>query len=606
MAFFRKHGLFTILILLGLAVRILFMLEQGFSNDELSALCRTRFDSLTDLWANGVRIGDMHPAFYQTLLWFWVKVFGENEFLFRLPGLLFYLANSILIYRIASSYFSKTSGLLIVALYSGLTFTVINTVFARPYNSSTFFLLLSLFAALNIRNVSEFKWRNTVLLALGLVGTMMSHYFAFWVGIVLGISSLIYAGKGNLKYIFSAGIFSVLLFLPHLKITLFQLGVGGLQWLAPPGWNWIPDFIKLFMNDSWILAVILGLLFFGLIIFGGQRKLSREMKFTLFVFFFSFSGAFVISYVYTPILRELVMLFMLPFLLLPLMSLIEIREENKRMILTVSLSVFLISDSIFRNGLLEPVHYGVFKEIGEQINDADRELNRKNITYASNYNSVDYINYYVDQDLKEEIKEWSDQESLYRLRDRAKKARSNYFCYSFNNAYHTPMFLEVIRRYYPVEERTYLTKYSSYYLFSKNSKRQIGTPFASANTIDSDTTDMDFFGNIRLRVGDMPKGKGYKNYYLVTCNGVLYEDKPLFIVASLERNGKMATNSANEPLFYSAYDQSRIVENGRPEQFISAFELPDFAREEDEIVIYFWNPEKAKVHTENLKVYLTK
>jgi hypothetical protein len=266
----------------------------------------------------------------------------------------------------------------------------------------------------------------------------------------------------------------------------------------------------------------------------------------------------------------------------------------------------LVTDSIFRNKLFEPVHYGVFREIGDQINKADRDLGRENITYASNYNSVDYINYYADIDLKEEVKEWMDQEVIYKMAERANNAATPYFCYSFNNAFHTPMYLEVIRKYYPKAERTYLTKYSSYYLFSKGKERNLGKPFIVAHTSDTGATDLDFFGTFKMRIGDLPKGQGFKNYYLVTCKGKLTEKKPLLIVVSLEREGKMAVNTAGEPLFYSAIDQSRLVEIGKEEQLISAFEMPPFAKEDDEIVIYCWNPEKSLVYTDDLKVYLTK
>ena len=606
MVFIRKHGLFIILILAGLLVRLLFMVEQGFSNDELSALCRTRYDKLSDLLTHGVRNDDMHPAFYQVFLWLWVKIFGENEFLFRLPSLIFYVVNSWLVYTIASRHFSRSAGILVVALYAGLTFTIINTVFARPYNSGTFFLLLSFLAVLEIRKSSGDKWKYMILLVIGLVGAMLSHYFAFWVALVLGISSLFYVGKDNLKYVFIAGVSASVLFLPHLSITLFQLAKGGLQWLDAPGKNWIPDFIRLFMNNSWWLTGILTGLFLLLVFTNGIRHFTREMKFGLAVFLLAFSGAFVISYVYTPILRELVMLFLLPFLLIPLMALIDFKGNKQLVIFSLLLTFGLITDSILRNRLFEPVHFGVFKELGSEIDRADKDFSRRNIAFATNTNSIDYVNYYVTKDIEEQIVDWMDPESVYMISERAKNSPTQYFCYTFNNAYQTPMYFEVIRRYYPGIERRYLTKYSTYNLFTKRKERILGASFATGKTIDSVSTDQEFFGNLRLRVGDLPKGKGHKGYYLIRCKGKLYEEKPLWIVANLNRNGVMAMNDSNEPLFYTAFDQSKLVEIGKEEEFFTAFELPDWAEENDEIILYFWNPEKATVSTEDIRVYFTK
>ncbi|MFN5149141.1 MAG: glycosyltransferase family 39 protein [Flavobacteriia bacterium] len=604
MTLFRKHALFLSLIIAGLIVRVIFMLEQGFSNDELSALCRTRYNELNDLLTFGVRNDDMHPAFYQVFLWIWVRIFGENEFLFRLPSLLFYVINSALIYRIASKYFSRSSGIVVVALYAGLTFTIINTVFARPYNSGTFFLLLSFLSILEIRNDTEQKWKYMFILIIGLVGAMLSHYFAFWVALVLGISSLFYSGRTNLKYILIAGISAALLFLPHLGITLHQLGKGGLQWLAPPGKDWIPDFIRLFMNNSWWSAAIFVGFLLVLLVTNGLKRTTREMKFGFTVFLFAFSGAFVISYAYTPILRELVMLFLLPFLLIPLIEFIDFKNGKQVVFTSLILTCGLITDSIIRNNLFEPVHFGVFKEIAAEINDADKDFSRNNITYATNSNSIDYINYYIDSDLEESIVDWMNPESVYMMSDRARNATTPFFCYTFNNAYQIPMFNEVIRRHYPGIERRFLTKYSTYNLYTKRKRRVLEKPFARAKTIDSVTSNQEFFGNIRLRVGALPKGK-FKGYYLLKCKGKLHDQKPLLIVVNLNRNGEMAVNASNQPLFYTAFDQSRIVDTGIQQEFFMAFELPDWAKDNDEIVAYFWNPEKANVSVGEWRVYYT-
>jgi hypothetical protein len=68
----------------------------------------------------------------------------------------------------------------------------------------------------------------------------------------------------------------------------------------------------------------------------------------------------------------------------------------------------------------------------------------------------------------------------------------------------------------------------------------------------------------------------------------------------------MAMNKLDQPVFYSAFDQSVIQKAGVPGEFFTAFELTVQAKENDEIVVYFWNPERIKVRTGTLKVYLTK
>lgn len=606
MVFIRRNWLFLTLLFMGLVVRFLFMKEQGFSNDELSALCRTRFNSLGELWENGVKNGDMHPAFYQTLLWIWIKIFGENEFLIRLLSLIFYVANSWLIYRISCKYFSKESGVLITALYAGLSFTVMNTVFARPYNSGTFFLLVSLFSILELKTVQSGKWKFTLLLTFGLIGAMLSHYFAFWVAFVLGVCSIFFVGKRNIKYVLIAGFVATVCFLPHLRITDFQLAKGGLQWLDPPGWMWLPDFTKQFMNDSWVIAGVIFSIFILLFLKFGKIRPTDRSVLLLAVFMLSFFGAVAISYAYTPILRDLVMLFILPFLLIPVMGSLKIKQGLYFELFAILFVLLVSVDSVFRDRILEPDKFGVFKEIGEQIDRADKEFSRDSIGYASNFNSVDYINYYVEQDLKEELKDWLDQRSLAKVHDRVEQSRTPYFCYSFNHVYHSPLYLEIIRKYYPGLERSYLTRFSSYYLFTKKKERQLPAPFASIVPTDSVETTMEYFGFMQFRVGDLPVGKGYKNYFLVKCDGTLLEEKPFYMVVTLARDGKMVMSKEEQPVFYLAFDQSIVQEAGIKGEFFTAFELPDKARESDEIQVSFWNPERVRVRTGTMKIYLTK
>ena len=85
------------------------------------------------------------------------------------------------------------------------------------------------------------------------------------------------------------------------------------------------------------------------------------------------------------------------FALLPILSSIKFESKKLYLILIAFVTLLPLADSLLRNQLLAPVHYGIFKEIGEHINNAEKKLGRSNITYASNYNNVDYINFYLDK-----------------------------------------------------------------------------------------------------------------------------------------------------------------------------------------------------------------
>ncbi len=600
----KKHWVFVTLLIIGLIVRLIFMSEQGMSNDELSAWYRTRFSDWDLFWTQGVKVGDMHPAFYQVLLWVWVRLFGDSEWAIRSTSLLFYILNSYLLYRIGCKYFTQLGSLLVQALYVGLTFTVLNTVFARPYNSGTFFLLIAFWAILELKFNDLKKWQWTLILAIGLFGAMTSHYFAFLVALVLCFCSLFYIGKTNLKYLVFGGLIAVVCFLPHLPITLFQVGRGGLGWLAAPELSWPIDFIYLFFNESWLLFAILALAFLASIFYFGFKKWNGVAVFSMSIFLITFIGAFVLSHLFTPILREVVMLFLLPFALLPILSSIKFESKKLYLILIAFVTLLPLADSLLRNQLLEPVHYGIFKEIGEHINNAEKKLGRSNITYASNYNNVDYINFYLDKPLTESIIDWEPQESLFELRNRAATAKTPYFCYSFSNKYHTPMFLEVIRKHYPGFEKSMVTKYSSFYLFSNLKKRKTKLSFYIGKVKNSNITTDEFFNDMKLAVDKLPELTAKDSYFLLKSKGQIVDSIPFYIVVLLERNGEMLKKDDGTPAFYVAYDQGKINEIGVEQEFFQAFSLPEIALPTDKLSIYCWNPSKGKVRVSDFEFYV--
>jgi hypothetical protein len=253
-----------------------------------------------------------------------------------------------------------------------------------------------------------------------------------------------------------------------------------------------------------------------------------------------------------------------------------------------------MTDSLIRHKLLDPVHFGVFKENGLKINEVVKLYGKENITFASNYNNVNYINYYVNDDLEEEIVDWDQADAVYLLADRAKTSKTKYFCYSFSNKYHAPMFLEVIRKYYPYKVSEMSTRFTCFYLFSRSSKRQINSTFYNRKIVDSTGDNSEFKAEIKLLVGEIPFPKDKNEYYLFSCKGVLIDSVPFHLVVTIERDGQPLIEG-KDPKVYYGYDQSRIGEFGKPQEFFTAFDLPDDLKPTDILKAYCWNPEKGKV-----------
>lgn len=594
--------MFISLLLIGLVFRFLFIHFQGLSNDELSAWNRTQFGDWNSFWYRGVKDGDMHPVFYQGLLWIWVRLFGDSEWSLRSTGILFYILNSWLIYRISIRFFSKQAGLAVIALYTTLAFTIINTVFARPYNSGTFFLLLltlSLFEMnANQRKVSF--WHFGII--LGFVGAMLSHYYAFLVAGIIGLLALFYLERWKIKDVVITGIISCLLFLPHWSVTQYQLQKGGLGWLSPPEWNWLIDFFHLFFNHSWIIFA-----FFILVAVLSLSKStyfkSEEEKFVFRLFLVTYLAGHLISVYYTPVLRDLVMLYTLPFLLLFLFRGFQFSKGKLFYVSLIIIPLVVGLHSIYSVQLLRPQNFGVFRELGQTVNEADQKLGRKNLEFASNFNDIAYINYYYKQKVEESIREWSDPEVVYELAERAKNSQKPYFVYNWSNDFHIPMYYEVVRKHFP-----YVYLHHNYFnsastIFSRQKMTSKGltkrkVDLKMENTFPETTVSSEeFIGAIKVSAKQLKEQITDDAYVLIEAKGTLKSDSPCYLVATLERNGQMVLDGTN-PVLYVAFDQSRLIQKGTKETFFCAFKMPEDVMPEDVIHIYLWNPEKQVIELE--------
>ena len=603
--FFKNHAIFIWVIFIGIVLRVLFIEFQGLSNDELSAWYRTRYIDWNSFWYFGVKSGDMHPVFYQAFLHFWTQLFGDSEWALRSTGIFFYLLNSLLIYNLCNRFFTKRTGLALLTLYAGLVFTIINTTLARPYNSGTFFLLLSFWSILELGKTEKriTFWHFGIV--FGFLGAMTSHYFAFLTAGILGTLSLVYLPKKKLIEFLICGAIAVLLFLPHWSVTEYQLNQGGLGWLAAPKWEWLIDFFYQFFNYSWMNVLLIGggILFFNL--YSKSKEITKEEKFALAIFSFTYLIAHIISLIYTPILRELVMLYLLPFLFFFLFRKIDQLGGLKLNLIFLLFPLIFGIQSVFQKGLLEPKNFGVFREIGHKINFWEKKIDINKCTIASNYNNIGYLNYYLETPLKESITDWSNGDVVYELAERAKNSDKNYFLYTWSNNFHLPMYYEVIQKYFPftIDDESYFG--SSFRLYSKNKKRALKPVNKLIQSAKPQTTNDEFFGEMKISVENVYRRIKENQYILIQTQGILYSNSPLFYVVTLERNGEMVKNS-DIPLLYAAYDQAKLNNVNTKTTFFNAFNLPKEALPTDLIKIYFWNPENAKVKIGETKIYFDK
>ncbi len=203
-------------------------MHTSLTNDELSALVRLRYERLDILWEKGVK-PDGHPAGVQTFLWFWLKVVPATEFWVRLPFVCCSLASLRLMHRMGG-----TAAAAALLLSVPMTIPLIA---ARPYAPGLMFVLWTAYR-LERKKVS----------APMMAAAAYCHHFA-----ALQVAAMFLwtaAFSSNKKRELTNGVVALLLYLPHLPITMAQLCVGGLGWLAPPEASFWIDWALHTFNDS--------------------------------------------------------------------------------------------------------------------------------------------------------------------------------------------------------------------------------------------------------------------------------------------------------------------------------------------------------------------
>ena len=166
----------------------------------------------------------MHPAGVQVFMKAWSILFGTSELAMRLPFVLLGTCSIWIIYKIGKHYATEIA-LFSAAFWAVLLFPIIQSELARPYSPSLFFVLLSAFFILQLcfSQLNHKKiWLTSLGLALSVAACMYTHYFAFLTVVFMALTALFWIPKKVLIPYLVAGLTAIVLFLPHLQITLYQ------------------------------------------------------------------------------------------------------------------------------------------------------------------------------------------------------------------------------------------------------------------------------------------------------------------------------------------------------------------------------------------------
>ena len=407
--------LLLFVILIGLILRFWHFTEIPFMFDELSAMSRTTYDNIYDLIRYGVIEKDTHPAGIQVFMYYWVYLFGEKEWIVKLPFILAGLLSVWFSYLVAKLWFNTTTAILTAVYIASLQMFVLYSQIARPYASGLFLTLLMVFFwSKYIR--SGYKSIDLGLFVLFAVLASYNHHFSLLFAAIVGISGLWFVKQNKRMSYFAAGIAIFILYIPHLPIFFRQLQKGGIGgWLAKPS-PWFPfQFLEWLMHYSIWVVVALILVFLFLFYTAKKAPVSIAVRkirlFMLLWFLLPLIIGYAYSVMFEPIIQYSLLIFSTPYLFMVLFSYLGRAKSGHLVLATVLILLVNILTLVFKRE-----HYKVlYKQPFEHVVQSALALNHKypgDVMMMNNY--IPYYTEYYFRKFNKEVpyitvrnKEWS-------------------------------------------------------------------------------------------------------------------------------------------------------------------------------------------------------
>jgi hypothetical protein len=471
----RFYYLLGAITLAGLAFRLKTLGTESLTADEASALLRLQYPDFSSMIENGVR-PDGHPAFTQVLLWFWTKAFGLGEFAIRLPFALMGAASIWQSGIIARKWFGDFPAYAVAAGMAFLEFPLMYSQLARPYAPGLFFTLLTAYFFTSFLFGEKTGKRQTAGFAFSAALAAYSHYFSGLAAALMGLFGIFLVPKTNRNLFLVACVGAVLLFIPHIGITLSQLETGGIGgpggWLGKPTPDFIPGhFLFAFNHSPAILLGAVGIWLGTLMVFLQRPKKTHLLSILLWLL------PLVIGYVYSvkrnPVLQDSVLLFGFPFLLLFLFAWLPPVEKHKSAPLFPAIAVlgFFYFTSVYKPFRLTD-HFGRLKELVSTAIETQEKYGVGKVLVAYDVDAPYFVQYYYDQ-YGEQHKNvittiLPDPNALLSFRKKVENSTADYFVYGWSTRYSPVEVPEIIRETYPYLVKRELWFNSAVYVFSRN------------------------------------------------------------------------------------------------------------------------------------------
>jgi hypothetical protein len=590
--------------------------EWSLTNDELSALYGLSLETLS-LTINDYVYNDMHPAGVQLLMFAWCKIFGTSVFAVRLPFVVMGILSVALTFEVGKRFFSANVGLMAAAYFAIMQLPVLYTQLARPYSSGMLLVLWTTIAWHNLVSANSrasmvhyLHWSLTTALCL------YNHYFSALVPIVLGFSGYFILDKSQFKAYSLSGMLSLLLFLPHLSLSIAQFSRGGVgTWLGPPDIRFFNDFFFALFNENYFTWFLFSMLaFFALVKSRANFVNKPNWIISLVLFLFPLLLGYFYSVYVNPVLQPSILLFFVPFLLMAAMA--GFTAYSARVVVLLSFLVLGIgSFTIIKvNKFNQSEKFATFSEIARLVQHSVDSLGRDNIDFAMNVVHPFYLEYYFKRkNITIPFLTSSNKggEELRKFRSLVNQSNKKYFLYTWTNSDNPLQIYSIIREKFPclIERKFFFN--SEFYLFAKQDACTDSiekTRFVSVNTFKTNLAYWSYAGPYKDSLNNQWSGMGqlltpkvlYSENFEAPLKDLILQTDDIILASvdfkSLSDNCKatlcISVSDSDKDIHWSATPLSVFIDSTKDfSRAYHAIRIPEIRTQSAKVKVYVANPD---------------
>lgn len=374
---FKKYNIFIlfVILLVGLYLRLNNLTFYSFWYDELFSM---DFSNPNRNFLDMIKltVEDVHPPFYQIILWIWLKLFGFTEFSARFLSVVIGVLTILVSYFFAKEFYEEKLSLTVSFIFS-INFLLI--WYSQETRSYQLTVLLSMLSYLYLYKYLIYKDKKNIYIYLIItILWMYTHYFSFFIIATQFLFILFFIiffadnKKELIKIVLITGVIFLISLSPLLPYIIEISNSNKFYFLAKPDPLYFLNYMNMYFGHGSIYFLLFSFLLN--IFFLITNNLTKKEKIFLSMFLFWLIFGYLLLYLKSIYSFSLVQLrytiVMIPPIII--LSVFGISKLNKYLKFSILLLFVIFSSKV----LFIDNHY-TYKQNFRDV-----------IKYVANYNEI--------------------------------------------------------------------------------------------------------------------------------------------------------------------------------------------------------------------------